>query len=162
MVAVRFAYLTALAVWLGGMAVLGGVAAPATFQVLEARDPGAGRILAGAVFGEILRRFHFLAYASGAIMVVCLILMALLGPRPAGFRTRLLVVVSMLCVSLYSGFPLTRQIEGLRNEIGGQVRALPDSDPRKARFGRLHGLSTSLMMINIAGALFLLSREVRD
>jgi uncharacterized protein DUF4149 len=160
MFAVRYVYLAALAVWLGGMAVLGGVAAPATFQVLESRDPAAGRMLAGAVFGEVLRRFHFLAYGAGAVMFICLLFMAVLGPRPAGFRVRLFVVVGMLALTVYSGIPLTRQITTLRDNIGGVVRALPDDDPRKAQFGRLHGLSTMIMLINVAGALFLLSREV--
>ena len=48
--AVRYVYILALVVWLGGMVVLGAVVAPATFQVLQASEPVTGRELGGAVF----------------------------------------------------------------------------------------------------------------
>src|SRR5688572_7635932 len=62
MLALRYAYVLALVLWLGGMVVLGAIVAPATFQVLEASAPAVGRALAGALFGTILARFHYVAY----------------------------------------------------------------------------------------------------
>ena len=50
----RYLYVLALVLWLGGMAVAGFVVAPTTFGVLEAWDPSAGRVLAGQVFGAVL------------------------------------------------------------------------------------------------------------
>ena len=35
MLALRYAYALALAVWLGGMVALGAIVAPSTFQILE-------------------------------------------------------------------------------------------------------------------------------
>ena len=60
---IRYLALSVLVVWLGGMIVLGLLVAPSTFGVLQtaAADAANGRMLAGAVFGEILRRFHYLA-----------------------------------------------------------------------------------------------------
>ena len=55
----RLVSLVLLALWVGGLAVLGFVAAPAIFAALEAHDPTAGRALAGAVFGAVLWRFHY-------------------------------------------------------------------------------------------------------
>ena len=52
MLALRYVYVLALVVWLGGMVVLGAIVAPATFQVLQASAPATGRALAGAVFGD--------------------------------------------------------------------------------------------------------------
>ena len=91
MVVIRYLALTALVVWLGGMIVLGLLVAPSTFGVLQtaAADAANGRMLAGAVFGEILRRFHFLAYGCGAILIVCLLAMKFIGPPPAAFIPRI-------------------------------------------------------------------------
>ena len=95
MILLRYAYVLALVVWLGGMVVLGSVVAPAVFQVLQARSPEAGRILAGAVFGTALDRFHYVAYACGGVILLSLIVMAVLGPRPAAFAERPAVVSAM-------------------------------------------------------------------
>ena len=72
MLFIRYLALAALVVWVGGMVILGLVVAPQTFRVLQASNPVDGRILAGALFGAILRQFHFVAYACGAILLVCL------------------------------------------------------------------------------------------
>ena len=79
--ALRYLYLLTLIVWLGGMVTLGALAAPAVFEILEAYDPEMGRVLAGDVFGEILRRFHFVAYGSGVILLGYLGAMATRRPR---------------------------------------------------------------------------------
>lgn len=160
----RYAYVLALAVWLGGMVILGAVVAPTVFQVLPEREPVAGRILAGAVFGAALTRFHYVAYACGGVILVSLITMALLGPRPAAFAVRTAVVSAMLGVALYSGFVVLRSVDHLQQEIGANVApsSLPDGDARRVRFDQLHLLSTRLMMVNMLGALALLYWEARE
>jgi hypothetical protein len=164
MLVLRYAYVLALAVWLGGMAILGAVVAPAVFQVLQVRDPEVGRVLAGAVFGTILGRFHYIAYACGAVILVTLILMAVLGPRPAHFAVRTTVAAIMLAIALYSGVIVLGSVERLQREIGVNVSpsSLPVSDARRVRFDELHRLSTWLMMINMGGALVLLFWEARE
>ena len=84
MLALRFAAVLALVFWVGGLVVLGVFAAPAAFDVLETRG-AEGRVLAGAVFGETLRRFHIATYAAGGILIVSLLARAVLGPRPMRF-----------------------------------------------------------------------------
>ena len=164
MIALRYAYVLALVVWLGGMVVLGAVVAPSVFQVLQARSPEAGRILAGAVFGTALDRFHYVAYACGGVILITLIVMAVLGPRPAAFAVRTAVVSTMLAVALYSGLVVLRSVDHLQREIGENVSpsSLPTDDMRRARFDQLHLLSTRLMMINMVGALILLYWEARE
>jgi len=110
--ALRYVYILALVVWLGGMVVLGAVVAPATFQVLQASAPATGRELGGAVFTAILERFHYIAYASGVLLLVTLAAMALLGPRPSGLGARTALVAAMLAVALYSGFIVLRNADG--------------------------------------------------
>ena len=94
MLALRYAYILALVVWLGGMVVLGAIVAPTTFQVLQATAPEAGRALAGDLFGAVLQRFHYIAYAAGAVLFVSMAIMAILGPRPANFAVRISIIAA--------------------------------------------------------------------
>ena len=160
--ALRYVYILALVVWLGGMVVLGAIVAPATFQVLQANAPANGRELGGAVFTVILERFHYVAYASGGLLLVTLAAMALLGPRPSGLAVRVTLVTVMLAVALYSGVVVLRNADGIRREVGGLPSHLPASDARRIRFDELHVLSTRLMMVNLVGALALLFWEARE
>ena len=50
MLALRYAALLMLVIWVGGLLALGAVAAPAIFDVLAAQ-PDKGRLLAGALVG---------------------------------------------------------------------------------------------------------------
>jgi uncharacterized membrane protein len=157
----RYLYLVSLTVWVGGMLVLGGIVAPATFGVLQGREgDAAGRVLAGAVFGDVLRRFHVVALAAGLLMLGALVSRAVLGPRPMRFAVRTAIVAAMLALMSYSGYVLTPQIERMQTAIGVSVRSLPPADPRRARFGRLHAVSTALMGINALGGLVLLAWEI--
>ena len=164
MLALRYAYLLALVVWLGGMVVLGAIVAPSVFQVLPVREPEAGRVLAGAVFGAVLARFHVVAYVCGATLLLTLILMAVLGPRPAQFAVRAVLAGIMLAIAVYSGVAVLGSVSRLQQEIGADVApsSLPDGDARRVRFDGLHLLSTRLMMINMVGALVLLYWEARE
>jgi uncharacterized membrane protein len=162
MLAVRYAYVLALVVWLGGMIVLGALVAPATFQVLQASAPETGRALAGELFGTILSRFHYIAYAAGATLLVALGIMRVLGPKPHAFAARVLLVALMLGVAIYSGIVVLGSIDALQVEAGGLPSRLPAGDPRRVRFDELHQLSTRLMMTNVVAGLALLFWEARD
>lgn len=162
MLGLRYAYVLALAVWLGGMVVLGAIVAPTTFAVLQAGDPLAGRGLAGAVFGTVIARFHYVAYACGGVLLVTLTLTAILGPRPRSFLLRTALTATMLGAALYSGFVVLRQIDAIQQEVGMVPSRLPAGHARRADFDYLHQLSTRLMMLNLAGALALLYWEARE
>jgi uncharacterized membrane protein len=162
MLALRYVYVLALAVWLGGMILLGAIVAPATFQVLQAAMPDAGRALAGDVFGTMLARFHYVAYAAGALLIVTLFAMRLLGPRPHGVGVRVAIVTAMLASALYSGLVVSAQIDAVQQESAGLPSRLPETDARRIRFDELHQLSTRLMLLNIVGAFALLYWEARE
>ena len=162
MLALRYVYVLALAIWLGGMVVLGAVVAPTTFQVLQAIEPSTGRLLGGAVFGAILSRFHYVAYGTGALALLALAAMALLGPRPVAFAVRSAIVALMLVVALYSGLVVLREVNSIQREVSGLPSSLPAGDERRVRFDQLHQLSTRLMVINIVGALMLLYWEAKE
>jgi hypothetical protein len=162
MVTLRYAYLLALVLWLGGLLALGAIAAPATFAALTGAHGVAGREMAGLAFGAMLRRFHFAAYGAAAVMILSLVAMAALGPRPVRFAVRLGILVAMTVLTVYSGRFVSPRIEGMQRAIGGPVAALPEGDPRRAEFGRLHGLSTALLSASALGGLALLFWEARN
>ncbi|HSL22836.1 MAG TPA: DUF4149 domain-containing protein [Vicinamibacterales bacterium] len=161
MVALRYAYLLALVFWLGGLLTLGGLGAPAMFTALTGAHGTAGREMAGLAFGAVLRRFQLASYACSAVMVVSLVSMAALGPRPVRLAIRVGIIAAMTLLTLYSGLVVGRRVEALRAQIGGAVAALPESDARRVEFGRLHGLSTMLLGLTAAGGLALLYWEAR-
>lgn len=161
MLALRYAALLALAVWVGGLAALGGVAAPAIFDVLGSSGAG-GRLQAGAIFGEALRRFHLISYACGAVLILSLTVRAVLGPRPRRFAVRMAIAGAMIAAAVWSGFGVTPQIARAQSEIGGLPSSVPEGDARRAAFGRLHRLSTTLALVPLAGGLVLLFWELKD
>ena len=162
MLALRYVYVLALVVWLGGMVVLGALVAPTTFQVLQSLEPSTGRALAGELFGVTIARFHLISYAAGVLLLVTLAAMALLGPRPAAYAVRSALIACMLAVALYSGLVVLSRIDAIQQDVGGLTSRLPVGDTRRVRFDELHLLSTRLMFLNMAGALVLLYWEARE
>ncbi len=162
MLALRYAALVAAALWTGGLLALGIFAAPAIFDIIAARGVADGRVLAGAIFGEALRRFQLFSYACGAILIGSLVLRAALGPRPAQTGPRITVAAVMLGTALFSGIYLTSRIERVRADAGGAPSALAADDPRRVTFGRLHAASTILQIVPMLGGLALLFWELRD
>lgn len=162
MLALRYVYILALVVWLGGIVVLGALVAPTTFDVLQRRDPAAGRALAGDVFGLTIARFHYIEYAAGALLVVTLAGMRLLGPRPAAFGVRAGILAAMLALTMYSGLVVLPQLDILQQAAGVPLSQLPAADGRRVAFDGLHQLSMRLMLITMAGALVLLYWEARE
>lgn len=161
MLALRSAYVLALAVWLGGIVVLGALVAPAAFGVLGGMLPE-GRALAAELFGVIVARFHYLEYGAGAVLLVTLTVMRLLGPRPAHFAVRIGIICVMLGVAAYSGVAVVGALDTLQAEIGTLPSLLPEADPRRLQFDALHQLSERLMLVDLAGALALVYWEARE
>jgi hypothetical protein len=162
MLALRYAALLALVVWVGGLVALGAFAAPAIFDVVAARQLPDGRLVAGAIFGEILRRFHHVAYACGLVLPVSLTARAVLGPRPRRFALRIGLALVMLAAVGYSGLIVLPRIEHLQQITGIAPSSLPEGDPRRVEFGRLHGLSSGVLLVPLLGGLLLLFYELRD
>jgi hypothetical protein len=161
MLALRYAALLMLVIWVGGLLALGAVAAPAIFDVLAAQ-PDKGRMLAGALFGEILRRFHLVSYVVGGLLLGTLVLRRVLGPAPRRFAWRAGLATLMLATTAYSGLGVAARIERLQRDIGVAPSSLPEGDVRRVEFGRLHGLSTALQLVPLLGGLMLIYWEIKE
>lgn len=152
MVVLRYAYVLALVVWVGGLIAAGAFVAPALFAVLQGEAGATGRVLAGAAFGEILRRVLLAGEIAGVVMIVAMTILRLLGPKPLSYGIRALLLGAMLAVNAYTLHVVLPETDGLRRELGGPVTQVATSDPRRVRFDYLHGLATTLVTgIALAG-----------
>jgi hypothetical protein len=85
-VALRYVYVLALSIWFGGIITIGAIVSP--------------------ISDTALRRFYLTSYTAGALVLITLFGMALLGPRPSGFFARFGVAFAMFAVTLYAGLQL--------------------------------------------------------
>ena len=162
MLVLRYAAVLALVVWVGGLMALGGIAAPSIFDVVAARQIADGRMLSGALFGEILARFTVVSYLCGGVLLLSLIARRILGPRPHRFAWRAGLGAFMLAVTAYGAFGIAGRIATLQREIGVAPSSLPEGDPRRVEFGRLHGISTALQLVPLLGGLMLIFWEIKE
>ena len=158
----RYLYVVALVVWVGGLVTAGAIVAPSVFGVLQAWNAAEGRVLAGQVFGAVLLRLTWLSYAMAFIMFITLTLHRLLGARPLKYGVRVGIMGVMLLMMVATGFWLIPQVNAIQAEVSGPVSALADTDPRRVEFNRLHGLSNILYSITAIGGLALCWWEARE
>ena len=162
MLGLRYVALLTLVVWIGGLAVLGAIAAPVAFDITAARHVPDGRLLAGALFGEMLRRFTLVTYGAGILLLLTLFARRILGPRPHRWGIRTAIACLMLVASAYAGIVIASRINALQHQIGVAPSSLPEADPRRVEFGRLHGVSTALQLVPILGGLALIFWEIKE
>jgi Ca2+/Na+ antiporter len=162
MVLLRYLYVVALVLWVGGLISAGALVAPSVFGVLQAWNQSQGRVLAGEVFGEVLLRLTWLSYAMGGIMFITLTLHRLLGARPVKYGIRVGIMALMLVMMMVTGFILIPQVDAIQSGLAGPVASLADTDPRRMEFDRLHGISNILFSITAIGGLALCWWEARE
>ena len=162
MVLLRYLYVVALVLWVGGLITAGALVAPSVFGVLQAWNETQGRELAGQVFGEVLLRLTWLSYAMGGIMFITLTLHRLLGARPVKYGIRVGIMAMMLLLMMYIGFYLLPGVDAIQAAVHGPMSALPETDPRRVEFDRLHGLSNILFSLTALGGLALCFWESRE
>jgi uncharacterized membrane protein len=158
----RYLYVVALVVWVGGLVVAGALVAPSVFGVLQEWNQAQGRVLAGQVFGEVLLRLTWLSYAMGTVMFITLTLHRLLGARPLKYGIRVGIMATMLVMMMITGWYLIPEVDAIQAQVSGPVSELPDTDPRRMEFNRLHGLSNILFSITTIGGLALCWWEARE
>jgi hypothetical protein len=162
MVLLRYLYVVALVLWVGGLITAGALVAPSVFGVLQTWNEAQGRVLAGQVFGDVLLRLTWMSYVLGGIMFITLTLHRLLGARPVKYGIRVGIMTLMLVLMMYIGFYLLPGVDAIQAQVQGPMSLLAESDPRRAEFDRLHGLSNILFSITALGGLALCFWETRE
>jgi len=155
----RFAAIAALALWIGGLATLGIVVAPVLFDVLTSHDPEAGRTVAGLAFGAVLESFCRWSLLLGATVAAIYAWRAARAHAGRGLAWRAAVLAMMLGATVVTGSVIGPRIDAIRAGTPTSIADLPEGDPIKVAFGRLHGLSGGLMLLTIVGGFALLYSE---
>jgi uncharacterized membrane protein len=139
--AIRFA----LALWVGG-SVLVVVAAPVVFREIASRDR------AGAVFGEILRRFEIVKQVLSLVLVVGIFATLERGGRLAGSATAGAIGIFVaIATNVYLAMVLRPRMKYFQMKVGSFDEAPPD-DPWRGRFDRLHRRSSRIFSLGALAA----------
>lgn len=138
-----------LTLWVGGLWVIGYLAVPILFASLD------DRILAGMLAGKMFTSLSYLGLFSGGLLLAKALFTT---TKPlASWVVRLLVV--MLLIVVVGEFWIQPMMAELK--IGGLV----EGSEQAVRFGKLHGVASSLYLVNSLCALALLllmdRREIR-
>jgi Domain of unknown function (DUF4149) len=149
----RFVQVFALGAWVGSIFYFSAAVAPGAFRVLSNQDQ------AGALVQFTLGRLHTLGVVAGLLYLFASI--GLAQSFKGLVRPAALGVVLMILLTVTSQNFVMRRMLSLRTEMGSVV-ATPSSNPLRAEFDRLHGISVKLegavLLIGFA-ALFLTVRE---
>ena len=130
------------ALWLGATILLATTVAPGAFAALPSRE------LAGAMVGRVLPVVFWSGVAVGAVLAT----VAAIGPRRERRVVRL-VAAAITCGScLAAQLVLAPRIAHLRAGMRAPLAALPDGDPQRVAFGRLHMLSVLFLAVAMTGA----------
>ena len=162
MVLLRYLYVVALVLWVGGLVSAGALVAPSVFGVLQAWNASEGRMLAGQVFGDVLLRLTWLSYAMAVVMFLTLTLHRLLGARPLKYGLRVGIMTVMLLLMMAIGLYTLPGVNAIQAQVTGPVSQLGAADPLRLEFERLHGLSNILFSITALGGLALCWWEARE
>ena len=128
-----------LALWVGGT-LLVVIAAPVVFRGVASRDQ------AGAVFGEILRRFEIVKQVLSLALVIGVFTTLERGGRLAGPAVTAAVAIFLaIATNVYLAMVLRPRMKYFQMKVGSFDAAAAD-DPWKARFDRLHRRATRVLV----------------
>jgi hypothetical protein len=129
-----------LALWVGGT-LLVVLAAPVVFREIPSRDT------AGAVFGEILRRFEAVKQLLSLLLVVAIFVRL---ERAGGLGNQSIVAVVAVFVAVatnvYLAMVVRPRLGYFRMKVGS-FDATPPDNPWRVRFDRLHRRSTRVLLL---------------
>ncbi len=136
----RFLMLLSLVVWLGGLIFFAFVLAPTVFS------PGLlpSRHLAGSIVNRSLNALHWMGILSGIVFAATSMAYAYSTRGTAEpFAVRHILIYLMLALTIVSQFAISPRMQALRTEMV-TVDNVPQDDPRRVEFNRLHAWSSNL------------------
>ncbi|MFZ3073187.1 MAG: DUF4149 domain-containing protein [Thermodesulfobacteriota bacterium] len=153
MAIIKFLHLLSMSIWVGSIVFFSFFAAPIIFKKLP-------REVAGDVVGGIFPKYWAIGYAGGAVSLLTLAIMMI--SEKDRLYARLVLLVLMLCVSLYSGLAVGKRAASLKAEMRASGNA-EEKDALRARFRKVHAISSILNMTVLAlgsAFIFLTSMEL--
>ena len=148
----KFVKILALGTWVGSIVYFVAIVTRGAFAVLT-RDQ------AGALVGSTLAGLHEIGVIAAVAYVIAAI--GLEMSIKAMARPAALGVALMLLLTLESQRMVIPRMDALHREMGS-VDMTPPTDPRRAEFNRLHGVSVDLEAGVLIVGLVALFLTVRD
>jgi len=144
-----------LAIWFGGSLFIVIIAAPVVFQRAPTREA------AGSVVGGMLQQWYWVSMAVPVILIAAALSQDF--SSVSSRRAPLLLLTAALVFSLCR-FVVDGRIHAIRDASPVPVSSLSAADPLRKRFGRLHGMSSLLLLAETAtaGALIAISANERE
>lgn len=129
-----------LALWVGGTLTV-VLAAPVLFRGIASRDQ------AGAVFGEILRRFEAVKQALSLALVIAVFVNLERGGGMAGRSVAAAVGIFLaIATNVYLAMVLRPRMNYFRMKVGSFDTGAAE-DPFKLRFDRLHRRGVRVLVL---------------
>ena len=127
------------AIWIGAGLTIALIAAPAAFEAAPSRT------IAAAVVGAMLARWHYIALAVPTILRIT-------EWRRGRQSTRLVMLLSLALLLGSAQAFADLEIRRIRESSIVPISDLPTQSAVRRRFGKLHGASTSIMLLQIVAA----------
>ena len=142
-------FILVASIWVGSILAVGYVVAPTIFSTLTDRQ------VAGMVAGSIFRVEAYISTTIGIALMVLANLLVTRGLRQ--YKLVRLILLGMLVCSIAASFVFIPWMNTLRDQAllqGMPVMLSPSAD----LFGKLHGASSAVFMIQSALGLYLVWR----
>lgn len=117
-----------LTLWVGALWSIGYIAAPTLFALLEDRQ------LAGNLAGQMFHIVSYIGLICGSLLLVSMV-------RNFRLHWRVWLVVMMLVLVICGEFVLQPMMEALKSQ------GLVEGSPIKKQFGILHGVASSMYLV---------------
>jgi len=117
-----------LTLWVGALWAIGYIAAPTLFAVL------ADKQLAGKLAGEMFHIVSYIGLVSGVFLLASVL-------KRMGLQWRAWVLIAMLVLVVTGEFVLQPMMESLK------LQGLVEGSDAKKQFGMLHGIASSLYLL---------------
>ncbi len=137
-----------LTLWIGGMWTVGFLVAPTLFQML-----GDNRMLAGNIAGRLFTLSSYLGLICGGLLLFGAVLRT---GRDWWRTTRVWVLLTMLIIIVIGEFIFAPMMIQLK------LSGLPAGSSQALQFGRLHGITSTLFLINSLLGLGLVAYGYRE
>lgn len=125
---------TLLTLWVGGLWISGYLVAPILFSMLEDRQ------LAGQLAGQVFQVMNYIGMAVAGYLIISTAVRT--GNQGFMKEWRFWVLVVMLSIILVAAFVIQPMMQELK------IQGIGEGSIQAKEFGRLHGLSSILFLIN--------------
>lgn len=132
-----------LTLWVGGLWISGYLVAPILFSMLDDRQ------LAGQLAGQVFQIMNYIGMAAGAYLLTSTFVRN--GEKHFTKEWRVWALTIMLIIVLVAAFIIQPMMQELK------MHGIAEGSIQAKEFGRLHGLSSILFLINSVLGLLLVA-----